>query len=349
MGKRLFYLLKFIFSVALFCGAVYFENAHLQRFIILVVLFAVYLGSGFARFLVKPESERTGSRELQSPQEQRNKKSWVPYYIYLSFYSDIVLIFYMEQNSRLLINYFFHSFYLIVLLEAALTLRLKRGIAVGTVAVLVSMIKYGALIYYKPSLASVSQMGFFLLVSTLILVVAAFAQYNREEREKKDILYKDLLDAHRQLKQYADEVNRLSVLEERNRIARNIIHEALQNGASRNLLKNGLPDAVADAIRAVYAGSEGTAAQAPDAINFPREFIPELQNAGNQRDPRAELLTEREIEICRLIAEGKNNQEIAKELYLSMGTVKNHITRILIKLDMRDRTQLAIFTIKNGL
>jgi len=64
-------------------------------------------------------------------------------------------------------------------------------------------------------------------------------------------------------------------------------------------------------------------------------------------DPRTELLTEREIEICRLTAEGKNNKEIADQLFLSQGTVKNHITRILIKLDLRDRTQLAIFTIKN--
>jgi DNA-binding NarL/FixJ family response regulator len=68
-----------------------------------------------------------------------------------------------------------------------------------------------------------------------------------------------------------------------------------------------------------------------------------------QKDPRAGQLTEREIDICRLIAEGKNNQEIAGELFLSEGTVKNHITRILIKLDLRDRTQLAVFTIKNDL
>ncbi|MDD3706109.1 MAG: response regulator transcription factor, partial [Clostridiaceae bacterium] len=73
------------------------------------------------------------------------------------------------------------------------------------------------------------------------------------------------------------------------------------------------------------------------------------ENRPRHRDSRTELLTERETEICRLIAEGKNNKEISDELYLSEGTVKNHITRVLIKLDLRDRTQLAVFTIKNDL
>ena len=64
------------------------------------------------------------------------------------------------------------------------------------------------------------------MVNVLILVVTGFAQYNKEERERKDILYKELLDAHKKLKQYADEVNRLSVVDERNRIARDI-HDTL--------------------------------------------------------------------------------------------------------------------------
>ncbi len=199
-AKKLLYLLKFILSTALFCGAVFFENAQQQRLILLVLIFAVYLASGFARCRISQDK----------------------LYFYLTFYLDIALIFMMEQNSRLLINYFFHSFYIIVLLEAALSLSLRRGIAVGAVAVVISLIKYGYLIYYKFNLASVSQMAFFLLVNVLILVIAGFAQHNREERQKKDVLYRELLDAHRQLKQYSDEVGRLSVVEERNRIARDI-------------------------------------------------------------------------------------------------------------------------------
>jgi DNA-binding CsgD family transcriptional regulator len=62
---------------------------------------------------------------------------------------------------------------------------------------------------------------------------------------------------------------------------------------------------------------------------------------------KIDSLTDREREICRLIAQGKNNKEISKELYLSEGTVKNHITNIFNKLDLRDRTQLAVYSLKN--
>lgn len=58
-------------------------------------------------------------------------------------------------------------------------------------------------------------------------------------------------------------------------------------------------------------------------------------------------LTEKEISIIRLIANGLNNKEISQELFLSEGTIKNNITNILGKLELRDRTQLVIFAFKN--
>lgn len=126
------------------------------------------------------------------------------------------------------------------------------------------------------------------------------------------------------------------------------IYEALKNGASGYLLKDASPVEIAGAVRTVYKG--GALIQSEVAVKVLDKFS-ELAKGNQKRhtDPRAELLTDREIDICRLIAEGKNNREIADELYLSEGTVKNHITRVLIKLDLRDRTQLAVFTIKNDL
>ncbi|HYE69140.1 MAG TPA: response regulator transcription factor [Anaerovoracaceae bacterium] len=126
------------------------------------------------------------------------------------------------------------------------------------------------------------------------------------------------------------------------------IYEALKHGASGYLLKDTSPTEIADAIRTVYKG--GALIQSEVAVKVLDQFS-ELAKGKKEKqsDPRAEQLTEREIDICRLIAEGKNNHEIANELYLSEGTVKNHITRILIKLELRDRTQLAVFTIKNDL
>lgn len=126
------------------------------------------------------------------------------------------------------------------------------------------------------------------------------------------------------------------------------IYEALKNGASGYLLKDASPAEIANAIRTVYNG--GALINSEVAVKVIDKFS-ELARGKRDKnsDPRVELLTERETEICRLIAEGKNNKEIADELYLSEGTVKNHITRVLIKLDLRDRTQLAVFTIKNDL
>lgn len=126
------------------------------------------------------------------------------------------------------------------------------------------------------------------------------------------------------------------------------IYDALKNGASGYLLKDTSPSEIAKAVRTVYKG--GALIQSEVAVKVIDKFS-QLANESVDKhiDKKAELLTEREIEICRLIAEGKNNKEISDELYLSQGTVKNHITRILIKLDLRDRTQLAVFTIKNNL
>ena len=126
------------------------------------------------------------------------------------------------------------------------------------------------------------------------------------------------------------------------------IYEALKNGASGYLLKDASPAEIAGAVRTVYNG--GALIQSDIAVKVLDKFS-ELAKGYIERhsDPRVELLTEREVEICRLISEGKNNKEIAEELYLSEGTVKNHITKVLIKLDLRDRTQLAVFTVKNGL
>lgn len=126
------------------------------------------------------------------------------------------------------------------------------------------------------------------------------------------------------------------------------IYEALKYGASGYLLKDTSPVEIAKAIRTVFNG--GALIQSEVAVKVIDQFSQlAKETVDKQIDLRAKLLTEREVDICRLVAEGKNNKEISDELYLSQGTVKNHITRILIKLDLRDRTQLAVFTIKNDL
>ena len=123
------------------------------------------------------------------------------------------------------------------------------------------------------------------------------------------------------------------------------ISEALLNGAVGYLLKDSTPDAIADAIRSVYNG---------DALISPQvaSKLVELYTKGNvhiENSPAIDLLTQRELEIVGLVGKGLNNKEISETLFISAGTVKNHLTKVLEKLDCRDRTQLAIFSLKNGL
>lgn len=201
---KLINLIKCIVLTVLFIAALYFENAQQLRVIILIAVFICYLAVDFYRSFLKRDSKL----------------------YFLSFILNIILAYSLEYNSRLLINYFFHSFYIVILFEAALLMDMKKGIIIGLITLFVSMIKYAYLIYYKFNLSSISQMAFFLMFNILILVIAAFAQYNKKEGERKEILYKELLAAYKQLKEYNDEVKRLSVIEERNRIARDI-HDSL--------------------------------------------------------------------------------------------------------------------------
>ena len=202
-NKKLLYIIKMIIFILLFLSALYFENAQQQRLILLFIIFILFLVGNIAKYYIKTQNK-----------------------LFILFLIDTALIYIIESNSRLLINYFFHSFYMIIFLEASLTLQLKKGIAIGIITVIISMIKYVYLIYYKFNLSNVSQMFFFLMVNILILIIAAFARKTKEEKEKKDILYRELLDTHKKLKEYTDELNRLSVIEERTKIARDI-HDTL--------------------------------------------------------------------------------------------------------------------------
>ncbi|HOC09755.1 MAG TPA: response regulator transcription factor, partial [Bacillota bacterium] len=124
------------------------------------------------------------------------------------------------------------------------------------------------------------------------------------------------------------------------------IFEALKYGASGYLLKDAPPAKITEAIREVQRG--GALMQPQIAARVVEKFR-NMERETEKRDPRIKSLTARERDIVKLIGEGKNNKEIAAELFITEGTVKNHISSILIKLDLRDRTQLAIFAVKNAL
>jgi DNA-binding NarL/FixJ family response regulator len=123
------------------------------------------------------------------------------------------------------------------------------------------------------------------------------------------------------------------------------IFEALRSGASGFILKNAPPEDLVTAVRVV---AEGNSLLAPSVT---RRIIAEFA----QRPVRplvkneVEHLTEREIEVLKLIAKGHTNAEIANELVVSEATIKTHVSNLLTKLGLRDRVQAVVYAYESGL
>jgi DNA-binding NarL/FixJ family response regulator len=123
------------------------------------------------------------------------------------------------------------------------------------------------------------------------------------------------------------------------------VYEALRSGASGFLLKDASANELADAVRLVAAGD---AMLAPGVT---RRLIAEFARMGAPRGPNRKLegLTERESEVLALVARGLSNAEIAERLFVAEQTVKTHVSRILMKLGLRDRTQAVVLAYETGL
>ncbi|MET8682193.1 response regulator transcription factor [Streptomyces sp. NPDC004647] len=115
---------------------------------------------------------------------------------------------------------------------------------------------------------------------------------------------------------------------------------ALRAGASGYVYKDVDPDALAGAIRSVNAGHILLQPEVAGAL------LSQEEASGGQG--RGNALTEREREVLSLIADGRSNREIARALVLSEKTVKTHVSNILMKLDLADRTQAALWAVRHG-
>ena len=120
------------------------------------------------------------------------------------------------------------------------------------------------------------------------------------------------------------------------------VFPAIKAGASGYLLKDTGPEDLVEAIQQVYRGESSL------HPTIARKLLNEVSQppAGKQTvDP----LTERELEVLRLLAKGKSNQEIADELVISEATVRTHVSNILGKLHLASRTQAALYALREGL
>ncbi|RII92444.1 DNA-binding response regulator [Clavibacter michiganensis] len=132
---------------------------------------------------------------------------------------------------------------------------------------------------------------------------------------------------------------------------------ALDAGASGFVLKSASPESLVEAVHVIARGDAllspdvtrrvierfGRGSGAPDDVATPAA-APTIPT-----DPRVATLTDRELEVLRLLAEGLANAEIAERLYLGEATVKTHVSRLLLKLGVRDRVQAVVFAYERGI
>jgi NarL family two-component system response regulator LiaR len=120
------------------------------------------------------------------------------------------------------------------------------------------------------------------------------------------------------------------------------IFTAIKSGAMGYLLKDSSPKEILDAIRKVHLGETSLSPAIADKL------MRELQRSSNLT-PTTDPLTKREVEILKLVAKGLSNQDIADQLVISERTVRTHVTNILSKLHLANRTQVALYALREGL
>jgi DNA-binding NarL/FixJ family response regulator len=122
------------------------------------------------------------------------------------------------------------------------------------------------------------------------------------------------------------------------------VYEALRAGASGFLLKDVRGSQLTDAIRTVAAG------EALLSPSITRRLIEDFVSRRPSQQPATapDVLTEREAEVLRLLAAGLTNAEIAERLFVGHSTVKTHVTRLLTKLELRDRAQAVVYAYESG-
>jgi NarL family two-component system response regulator LiaR len=119
------------------------------------------------------------------------------------------------------------------------------------------------------------------------------------------------------------------------------VFSAVKSGALGYVLKDSSPDDLLEAIRDVYRGEPSL------QPNIARKLLREISRPAD-RELIEDPLTDREIEVLKLVARGLSNQEIADELVISEGTVRFHVSNILDKLHLANRTQAALYALREG-
>ena len=125
------------------------------------------------------------------------------------------------------------------------------------------------------------------------------------------------------------------------------LYDAIKAGASGYLLKEISIDEVAEAVRTIHSGQSRISPSM--ASKLLQEFAAMSRRADERQQLPAPRLTDREMEVLRLVAQGLNNRDIGRELFISENTVKNHIRNILEKLHLRSRMEAVVYAVREKL
>ena len=125
------------------------------------------------------------------------------------------------------------------------------------------------------------------------------------------------------------------------------LYDAIKAGATGYLLKEISIEEVASAIRAVYGGQSLISPSM--ASKLLSEFASMIKRTDDRQQVPAPRLTDREMEVLKLVAKGMNNRDIAKQLFISENTVKNHIRNILEKLQLHSRMEAVVYAVREKL
>ena len=202
--SNIVYSILGVVTLILFYLAFNFEKAGFSRSLIILILFGVQI----ILFIIRSVF---------------NKNIRV---YFISMCLSLVVVLLLENQSRYIVNYFFHFMYILIILEATYYLSFKYGVLISILAMMFSVVKYIYWIYIDFSTKTAIEGVFSFLLIGLITVIAAFGNYYFEGKKKTENLYSELLLAHDKLKESTNQIKELTVIKERNRIARDL-HDTL--------------------------------------------------------------------------------------------------------------------------
>ncbi len=205
IDRKKIIFLKILSTLILFIAAIKYENAFKSRTIIFILLFLIYIIINISRYFLNGRK-----------------------YSIMSLIFELSIIYFFEYNSRYQVNYIFHIFYFLLLIEIPLRLNSKDSLILSVFSIVISSIKFVRLLYLKPSFGNISQGIFFLLTGIFIALIMNFLKFYKEEEEKKAKLNKQLVEANIRL-------NEMSIIEERNRISRDL-HDTIGHGLTGTIM-----------------------------------------------------------------------------------------------------------------